>query len=308
MKKKRKKTIKRILVSPLWAGLLLLGGLAPPFATQAEVANGFALRISNGLASLSAEHVSLQQIIEEVVVQADLRLIQHGSIEGAVTVTLPKQPLDEFLNELLKDQSYQLFQAAVDADEANSLGPVPGTLWIFSSGQAPAPAATVFLEAVLYFGSVAEKKEAIRELRRLGSDVAVETLSLALQDADKRIRDAALDALAAIAATGSDAALAAIASTSFDNDLRARDEAVNAMSSGNAASALRYLDLAMADPDPRVRMSVIDAYADIPDEYAAMAISRALADPDPDVREHALNALDEVKATTAFDALMKMRN
>ena len=303
----RKKTIRRILASPLWAGLLILGSLAPPFATHAEVANDFALRVADGLVSLSADGASLQQIIDEVVLQADLRLIQHGSLEQAVTVTVREKPLDEFFDELLKDQSYQLFRATGNVDAANSLGPVPGTLWIFSAGQSPPPVATVFLEAVLHFGTLAEKKEAIRELRRLATDAAVETLSLALQDADRRVRDAALDALAAIAATGSEAALAAIASTAFSDNLRARSEAVNALSSGNAASALQYLELAMADPDPRVRMSVIDAYADIPDEYAAMAISRALADPDPEVREHALDALDEVKATTAFDALMNMR-
>ena len=300
----RKKTIRRYLVSPLWAGLLILGGLAPPSAGLAEADNHLELRIARGLVSLSADNVSLQQIVDEVALLADLRLIQHRSLEQVVNVTIEERPLDAFLNELLEDLSFQLFYAPADLDNAGSLGPVPGTLWIFSSGQAPPPTATVFLEAVLHFGSNAEKKAAIRELRRLGSSIAVATLSLALQDADAGVRDAALVALAAI---GSDDALAAIASTSMSDDARTRGEAINALSSGNAESALRYLDRALADPDPRVRMAVIDAYADIPDEYAAMAISRALGDSDAEVREYALDALDEAQATTVFKALMDLR-
>ena len=64
----------------------------------------------------------------------------------------------------------------------------------------------------------------------------------------------------------------------------------------------------MADPDPRVRMSVLDSYADIPDEYAAEAITRALEDPDEQVRERAIDVLDEVRATIAFDALIQRRD
>ena len=298
------KTFRRLLVSPLWAGLLILGGLAPTLASQAENSSGFELRVANGLVSLAADKASLQQIVDEVALQAELQLIQHGTLNGAITVTIDERPLDAFFDDLLKDHSYQLFQSSEIADDTKSPEPVPGTLWIFSAGQAPPPTATVFLEAVLYFGTVAEKKEAIRELRRLGTDSAVATLSLALQDTDQRVRDAALNALSAI---GSDDALAAIASTSMSGDPRTRGEAINALSSGNAESALQYLDLVMADPDPRIRMSVIDACAEIPGEYAAMAISRALEDPDPDVREHALDTLDEVHATTAFEALISLR-
>ena len=301
---KRKKTIRQILVSPLWAGLLLLGGPAHSSASAAADAAVLSLELASGQVSLSARDARLQQVVDEVVALTGLRLIQNVELEDDVTLMVDEQPLHEFLSILLDDYSYQLFQAAEDISGAQSFQPVPGTLWIFSAGHSPPPGATAFLEAVLHFGSFTEKKEAIRELRRLGTDAAIETLGLALQDPDKRLRDAALDALSAI---GSDGALAAIASTAFGGDLKARSEAINALSSGNAASALRYLELAMADPDPRVRMSVIDACADIPGEYAAMAISRALEDPDQDVREHALDALDEVRASTAFEALLRTR-
>lgn len=262
------------------------------------------MRIDDGLASVHAREVSLQRIVDDVVAESGLRLVQHSSLEQVVTVSLREVALPELFDALLEDHSYQLFQPVAGNDALPLPDAAPGTLWIFSHGESGEPTATVFLEAVLFFGSVAEKKEAIRELRRLGSDAAVESISFALHDADERVRDAALDALAAI---GSDAALAAIVSTTVSGDAAARTEAVNALSSGNAASALQYLDLVMADPDPRVRKAVVDAYADIPDEYAARAIGRALEDPDEEVRQYALDVLDEVEAATAFEALMQLR-
>ena len=303
-KLKRKKTIRRLLLSPLWAGLLLLGNPALLLAAGGNDGASVSVRIVDRHVSLSVHDAPLQLVVDAIVAETGLRLIQHAELERNVTVAADEQPLHRFLDELLRDHSYQLFEAQRNAAGTPPLGPVPGTLWIFSAGQSPPPAATVYLEAVLHFGSYAEKKEAIRNLRRLGTAAAVETLGLALQDPDDRVRDAALDALAII---GSDAALAAIASTAYGGNLKTRSEAINALSSGNAASALRYLDLAMTDPDPRVRMSVIDACAEIPGQYAAMAISRALDDPDQDVREHALDALDEVRAATAFEALMQAR-
>ena len=303
-KLKKTKTSSRAIASPLRAGLLLFGSLALSFAAQADNAGALSLRIVDGTGTVDARDVPLQQIVDNVVAEANLRLIQHGALDGIVTVSLNELALPDLFDALLEDHSYQLFQPVANGDAAPQQNAVPGTLWVFSHGETGDPTATVFLEAVLFFGTVAEKKEALRELRRLRSDTAVESISYALQDPDERIRDAALDALAAI---GSDAALAAIASTSVSGDAATRSEAVNALSSGNAASAMQYLEIVMADPDPRVRMAVVDAYADIPDEYAARAISRALEDPDEEVRLYALDALDEVEATTAFRALMQLR-
>lgn len=248
--------------------------------------------------------VPLQAAIDELSAKAGLRLIQHVALESHVSIAVEGKPLDALLDELLEDYSYQLYQAPADTGEAHFIAAAPGTLWIFSEGESGAPAATVFFEAVLYFGTLAEKKEAIRQLKRMATEAAVQSLSLALHDTEPRVRDAALEALSSI---GSDEALAAIASTTQDSDPWVRGEAINALTSGDAESAMQYLRLAMDDPDPRVRMSVVDAVADIPSEHATTVISRALEDPDQRVRERALDALEEVQATIAFDALMKAR-
>jgi HEAT repeat protein len=281
--------------------LLLLGGLVHPFW---GVADELSIHVDDNAVTATARNVPLQLLIDELAAKTGLRLVQHVTLDQVASIDAEKEPLNDVLEELLVDHSYQLFQAQTDGESGRAIRPVPGTLWIFSEGESRAPASTVFFEAVLYFGTLAEKKEAIRELKRMATEAAVQSLSLALHDAEPRVRDAALEALSSI---GSDEALAAIASTTQDSDPWVRGEAINALTSGDAESAMQYLRLAMDDPDPRVRVSVVDAVADIPSEHATTVISRALEDPDQRVRERALDALEEVQATIAFDALMKAR-
>ena len=287
-------------VFPLWAGLLILGSLAPLFAGANDRTGELSVRVDDGLISLSAHNVSVQDVIDEIATQSDLRLVQHVALDRVITLNLDRQPLPEVFDEILKNDSYQLYQATSVGDEASN--PVPGTLWIFSEGSSLAPAATVFLEAVILHGSFLEKKEAIRELRRLGTPDAANTLSLALSDKDSRVRDAAFAALSKI---NGEEALAAIASASVDSDPWVRSKAANALSSSDTESAVQYLSLAFNDPDPRVRMTVVEAFTDIPSEQAVVALSLALRDEDPGVRMHAVDALELIGGEIAFQALMQ---
>lgn len=295
---------KRAILFPLWAGLLILGSLAPPFAAASEHTDELSVRVHDGLVSLTARNTSVQDVIEEIAIQAGLRIVQHAALDGTVNLHFRGRPLPDVLGEILSNDSYQLFQRITSGDEDENTNPVPGTLWIFSEGSSLAPAATIFFEAVLIHGNYREKKEAIRDLQRLSTRDAVQTLSLALGDEDSRVRNAALEALAKI---GSDEALAAIASASIDADPWVRSEAALAFSSSDAESAAQYLNLAMADPDPRVRMAVIDAFGDIPSDQAIAALSLALRDEDPKVRMHAADALEEMGDEIAFQAVMQAR-
>ena len=209
-------------------------------------------------------------------------------------------------NMILDNDSYTLYQAMPNAD--NDADVIPGTLWVFSEGTSLAPAAAVFYEAVLYRGTIREKKEAIRELRRLGTPAAVQALSLALGDEDARVRDAALSALSRI---GSDEALAAIASASMDSDPRTRGEAAAALGSGDSETSARYLSMALDDPDPRVRMAVIESLADVPfgtvpNQLTVATLTRALQDEDPEVRMSAFDAMEEIGGDVAYQTLLQL--
>jgi len=297
-------TSYRTTVFPLWAGLLILGSLAPLIAGADERTGDLSVRVDAGLVSLSAYNISVQDVIDEIATQSDLRVVQHVTLNRVVNLSFERQSLPDALDEVLENDSYQLFQAATHEEGVGIDNPVPGTLWLFSEGSSLAPAATMFFEAVILHGSWREKKEAIRELRRLGTPDAVNTLSLALSDEDSRVRDAAFEALSRI---DSDEAVAAAASASADADPWVRSEAALALSSGNSESAVQYLKLAFNDPDPRVRVTIVQALTDIPGEQAIATLRLALRDEDQAVRVHAVEALEEISGEIAFQALMQAR-
>ncbi len=302
--------LKRAICFPLWAGPLLFGGLAPTFGGMSEaLEEGLSVEFNDGLVSVLAHDVPRQDVIREVAAQCDLRLVQYVSLERSISLDIGAQPLHVALAEILEGESYQLYQAMSGAQDRGS-DVIPGTLWVFSEGSSVAPAATLFLEAVFYQGDFQEKKEAIRELRRLGNTEAVRALSLALSDDSQTIRNTAFEALESIA---SQEALAAIASAVMDSDPRVRGEAIAALAAGDGETSARYLTLALNDPDPRVRVTAIEALADVPfgsvpSEQAVAALSRALKDDNSDVRMQAIESLEEIGGEVAFQTLTQARS
>ena len=287
----------------LWAGLLLISGLAPPFAGATERIDALSVQFDDGLVSVSASGVPVRDVVEAIADQAGLHLVEQVELDRQVTLDIDRQPLPDALAVLLENDSYTLYQAMPSTD--NDADVIPGTLWVFSEGTSLAPAASIFYEAVLYQGTFREKKEAIRELRRLGTPAAVQALSLALSDDDARTRDAALSALSGI---GSDEALAAIASAAQDSDPKVRGEAAAALASGDSETSAQYLAMALDDPDPRVRMAVIESLADVPfgtvpSELAVATLRRALVDEDPEVRMFAVDAMEEIGGDVAYQTL-----
>lgn len=162
------------------------------------------------------------------------------------------------------------------------------------------PARVGFLEAVVIQGTVGERKVAVRELRHLASDEAIEILSIALADPDHRVRKAALEALSSI---GGDEALAAIAAVTGDDDPIARAQAAEALANAGGYSATRYLEMALHDEDARVRAAAIDAVGDLNSSESVNIISIALRDSDPEVRARAAELLDELNDEALFHTL-----
>ncbi len=79
---------------PLWAGLLILGSLAPLVAGANEGEDKLSVRIDDdGLISLSANNVSVQDVIDEIATQSDLRVVQHVALDRVVTLNLSRQQL-----------------------------------------------------------------------------------------------------------------------------------------------------------------------------------------------------------------------
>ena len=143
---------------PLWAGLLILGSLAPLIAGAEDRAGDLSVHIEKGLISVTAQDVPIQDLINEIAAQSDLRVVQHVTLDRVVNLSFERQSLPDALDEVLENDSYQLFQVATHEEGVGIDNPVPGTLWLFSEGSSLAPAATMFFEAVILHGSWREKK------------------------------------------------------------------------------------------------------------------------------------------------------
>ena len=288
-------TISNSAVARKWARLLFISSLVPLFVVANELSVAPQVEFEGGLVTIHASKVPVADVLQALVEKSELRVVQHSPVSGITSLRLERVTLAAALDDLLVGTSYQLYQGVPDS-------PIPGTLWIFSAGTRDASAADIFFEAVILYGSLAEKREEIRELQRLGTPEAVEALSLAISDNDSCVRGAAMAALSRI---GSDAALAAVASAAADADPWVRGQAVNALAAGDGESALQYLSLAFTDPDPNVRLAVIEAFADNPGNQSIAILSLALRDDNPMVRMHAVDALEEIGGELAFATLLR---
>lgn len=290
---------KRTLLVPLWAGLLLLG--SPVQSWAAGEAGDLRVHCEHGRVTLRANDVPLDFVLQELAVAANLRLTQHVALDRRVTLDVDSVPVRDVLAELLQEESYQLYAAVDMAEEISENGPIPGALWIFARGSTFVPAAVAYLEIALVEGSLAEKREAIRELRRLGTPEAVQALSMALGDEHQSVRKPAIEALLHI---GGDDALAAIASVTADADPLARSRAAEAIALSGGDSARAYLELALGDADPRVRAAAVESLVELNDDQTRSLIRSALQDPDTAVRARALDVLQNLEDEAMFEALL----
>ena len=248
---------------------------------------------------INAVNVPLQDVLDELADTCNLRLMQQAVISRPVNINIEGKTLAGVLDEILETRdSYLLFLPPAEYLDSQGQG-VPGTLWVFAAGGGKHYAMD-FFETVLLRGSIAEKKQAIRQLRSDGTVPAVQALSFALGDEDERIRSAATEALAAI---GSDEALAAIGSMiSIDSPLD-RAVAAQAIGTSGSASAMAYLDQALLDDDVRVRMAATDALGSLDSDAGRHSLRAALDDPDPAIREQAAELLEDLDDEVMFRIL-----
>lgn len=279
---------------PLQLGLLLVGSLTffLAGAPRAEETGCDSL-------SFSAQDVPLQEILDELAETCNLRLMQQTTINRHVNIEVEGKTLAELLNDVLQtNDSYLLFLPPAEFVDSQGRG-VPGTLWVFDAGNGKHYAMD-FFETVLLRGSIGEKKQAIRQLRIDGTVPAVQALSFALGDGDQRIRDAAVEALAAI---GSDEALAALGGMSGTDMPLDRAAAARAIAASGNVSAGAYLDRALVDDDVRVRMAATDALGNLDNEAGRRHLRSALEDPDPAIREQAAELLEDLDDEAMFRTL-----
>jgi len=276
-------------------GLPLVGSLI----LLAVPAMAIELDVDNGLISIDAKEVAVQEILDALVATHRLRLVQQNPLLRKISIRMEREPLSVVLEHLLESSdSYQLFLPPQEYADDEGRG-APAVLWLFTEGRDDAYVIE-FLETVLLRGNVGDRKGAVRDLRDIGTPAAVQSLSFALGDDDERVKNAALEALTTI---GSDEAMLALASSLGAQQPQARAAATEAVAAAGGDAAMAYLDVALTDADPRVRMAAADALGQLGGEAARVRLRSALADPDGEVRERAVEVLEALDDDAMFQAL-----
>ena len=89
---------------------LVVDGVLPNPAGVPVAAWEVVFESDDYLISLNADNVALQDILQEIAKQTNLRLVQHVVLDRMITLVVVKQPPPEVLATILRNDSYQLFQ------------------------------------------------------------------------------------------------------------------------------------------------------------------------------------------------------
>lgn len=244
--------------------------MAPALPTSAQHSSaaaeaGQAIRVSNGLLSVSVRNQSLGRVLKEIERQSGIAFHVSGEIAAhRFSLTLREVPLDKALAQLLSDfDSVHYFGAQ------NSSARGLQAVWIYPQGQGLASA---------------RDHERASAGPRSGADPAYRSPVQQAADADPAIRAQALSALAEGSEPGVDPATAraALQAALADPDPQVRAQALNGLVSADRDAAFAYQLQGLRDADPAVRLMAVGT---LEAQGQGMALLQAaLNDPDEEVR------------------------
>lgn len=226
---------------------------------------GPAIRVSNGLLSISVNNQALGGVLKEIGRQSGIAFHVSGEIAAhRVSLSLHEVPFDQGLAQLLADfDSVHYFGAQ------NSSVRGLQAVWIYPQGQGLASA---------------KDNEHASAGPRYGAEPAYRSPMQQAADADPAIRAQALSALAEGSEPGVDAATAraTLQAALSDPDPQVRAQALNGLVSTDRDAAFAYQLQGLRDADPAVRLMAVGT---LEAQGQGMALLQAaLNDPDAEVR------------------------
>jgi hypothetical protein len=305
---------KRVRPARDLAGLFALVLIAQVVSPQNSFGEGepsyLYVEIRGDLVTLTARNARVQDALSEIVRQSDLTVVSRAPLDAPVTLEFKEQPLSEALVRIMRGQSYLLHQAKTNNDDGSRTRASDGTLWVFSDETgdetgyrlSSTSMAIGKLRSQLTSDDIRARQEAIKGLRRLKVNEAVEPLSYALGDEERDIR---VEAIYALADIGGKDAVAVLASALSDDNAWVRTETAYALGTIGDNSAAPVLKHALYDPDSKVRASAISAFREIGGAALVDALTIVLQDTDPAVRVEAVEAIWNVGGETAIRLLNK---
>ena len=254
--------------------LAALTGLIVGFSIQnaTHAAERLRVELNDGLLTIEANDVAVQDLLEEIAGRAGLALSLPNSLPRRVTVEFDELALPVAIDRVLHGMSYALQYAP---------GSSANKLWVFTNG-----AANAETSGELRVESESTPPEPPQDGNLLDDGAAMR-----------------LEAVAALADQETDPFAFALASAVVDESPAVRYEAIHALGEIGGGVSTRLLQQALFDADPDVRTAAVDALGQITGEQSANALAGVLSDPDPALREKAVYALGEIGGETAAELL-----
>lgn len=241
------------------------------------------VEVADRTVSVTAREATVGQLLAEIARQSGLAVDSEGPLDERADLELDRVPLREALHRILRGHNFVLLYVEPPSGVERASDALPNRLWVFSKRpddpHAPSKSGAAGREA----------SEADERLLRL---------SLALADANAKVRLAAVTEMLDIGSDEAEAALAAAAL--LDPESSVREEAVYGLGEIGGEAGVAILEQALMDPERSVREAAVEAFTAIGGEDSAGALAVALNDEDASLREQAVYALGEVGGETAI--------
>ena len=251
------------------AGLTLFSVVAA--ADQGQPASF--VDVNGDSATVIANDVPVREVLEKIAMQSGIIVYSRSALGTSVNYSIKEESIPDVIRRILRQHNFTLHYVS---DSSTGMPVFGSRLWIF-----------------------ADNATSTTPLWSVGQPVRDWTLSYAAGDPEK-IR---LSAISNIATQEDKTGVApGLISAMNDPAVAVREEAVYGLSELDDVAAIDYLKNSLYDPNLRVRVAAIAAFAALAEsgnDAATIALSDLLQDEDASIRSEVIHALADIGGNVA---------
>ncbi len=292
------------------------GEIRTPLSGPAD-APALQISFEHGLLSLAARGVSWTLVLDGITKETGIRFRSTAPLSGSVSVSIEPLPVRQFLERLLGPGGGFICRYAAGFGPANE---VPREVWILgaeryaraetrSHDSGPRENETRSPSFDPVFDATLEPDEPLAMEGQTETDnterAEIEALVQMAEAEDPGVRVQALSALGDRGVSGDDQVRSILEAALADGNAGVRGQALQALAVRGGGEATKYLKQALADPDPGVRMVVVERTE--PKDEGIALLQEALADADEAVRTLAASRLKDAEKTDESGRLPRNR-
>lgn len=295
--------LRAVITTVLFVACLCMGSVSYAGETRAALSDapdGAAEQINfeRGLLSIAAQRAPWRRVLERIAEKTGIRFRSAAPLAGSVSVSIEPLPVRQALERLLGPGAGFIcrYERATDSGAIDAL---PAEVWILggerfarsearSNDRDHSSGETNY--TIFDVGAVPDQAGTVDVPPGTAEGAEIDALlELAAAD-DPALRVQALSALGDRGAAHDDSVRSTLEAALADRDAGVRGQALQALAIRGGGEAMKYLKQGLADPDPGVRMVVVERVE--PKAGGIALLQEALADADEAVRSLAAARLE----------------